>query len=521
MTQTTDAINNTQVVFDHTELVNTSNLSPNPWQPRQHFDRVGMMRLAEDIRRNGLLNPITVRRKPGYNGTGPIYQIAAGERRWRAFQILEGGYHFTGPAEEDAEGDLVPGEAAQEGYPVGITMDMAPDPRFVLIPVIIRDLDDASMMRIALGENQQRSDITAMEEALAFARMLAHLDITQTEFGKRMGISQSLVANRLRMLKLPEAIRHNWITGELSQWHAIKLLEWQNKFNLTLPYFAFLTLAFKKKQIIPSYLDDGPFEDKIAALPGGRELLQNNPLPVQGNLLDEIEGEGALSPAPIPTVTYPVPATAAPIITPARPAPVEEIEEAEEPVTAATPSLAPPAPAPVASPAPIQPQVSLAEAAQAQAQPNIEQAKKDAAAEKFAKQYSNKYLSGPAAPDQPTCRFLARMIVINTYLRMQNPAAYVVRMQSWLRVHNLSDELEPFYPAPLPVAWIDRMLEEFREEFYRNPEVVQAAVALTTECALQTGDFNNSVYQAELYYYIRAALAEAAKKTENEIPEFK
>jgi ParB-like chromosome segregation protein Spo0J len=123
--------------------------------------------------------------------------------------------------------------------------------------------------------------------------MIEHLHVTQAEFGKRMGLSQSLVANRLRMLKLPEAIRHNWITGELTQWHAIKLLEWQNKFNLTLPHMAFLTLAFKKKLIIPSYLDDGLFEEKIASLPGGRDLLQNNPLPVQANMLEEIEEEPA------------------------------------------------------------------------------------------------------------------------------------------------------------------------------------------------------------------------------------
>lgn len=508
-------------------MVLVNDLIPNPWQPRQHFNEVELIKLAENIRLNGLINPVTVRLNP--EGAG--YQIAAGERRWRAYKLLLGGYDLTGPAVEDAEGDMVPGAAdieTQGNFPVGVTLKAPPDTQFARIPVTIRPLDDAEMIRLALGENGQRTDITAMEEAEAYSKMLEHLHITQTEFGKRMGLSQSHVANRLRMLKLPESLRHNWILGELTQWHAIKLLEWQAKYNLTLPYLAFLTIQLKKNRITTSYLDDGPFEDKIASLPGGRELLQNNPLPIQANMLDEIEEEAAPAPLFSPQLST---------------EPSQEwkdsfsggknlMEEADkELVTPPTPSLAPaqqaapvPISAPVAGVAPAaEPAQPTTLASATQAQPNIEQAKKDAASQKFAEKYSNKFLLGqpPAPLDRPTCRLLARMVVINTYLRMANPAAFVVKMQGWLRQHNLNDELAQFYPSPLPVVWIDRQLEEFGEEFYRNPEVVQAAVAMTTECALATGDFNNSLYQAELYTYIRAALAEAAKKAENEIPEFK
>jgi hypothetical protein len=83
--------------------------------------------------------------------------------------------------------------------------------------------------------------------------------------------------------------------------------------------------------------------------------------------------------------------------------------------------------------------------------PNIEQAKKDAAAAKFAEKYSNKFLLGqpPAPLDKPTCRLLARLLVINTYLRVIELGSLVVRMQEWLRAHNLTMTLRQF---TLPAA---------------------------------------------------------------------
>ncbi|MEI6044760.1 MAG: ParB N-terminal domain-containing protein, partial [Chloroflexota bacterium] len=105
-------------------LVPVTNLVSNPWQPRRNFDINKLIELAEDIRLNGLLSPVVVRPVPGFPD---MFEIAAGERRWRAFQLLVGGYELSGPATEGEDGGLVPGESEVDR--VGPTYRAKPDPR--------------------------------------------------------------------------------------------------------------------------------------------------------------------------------------------------------------------------------------------------------------------------------------------------------------------------------------------------------------------------------------------------------
>lgn len=235
-------------------------LTANPWQPRQHFDALKLAELAEDIRLNGLLQPVVVR-----NARDGMYEIAAGERRWRAFQMLYSGYDLAGVMDDDENGQ--PEIKSGKNDHVQITIKREADQRFAEIPVIVKDLNDEAMMRIALSENMRRKDISAMEEALAFQRMIGDLNITQTEFATKMGISQPTIANRLRMLKLPESVQKKLVAGELGQSHAIQLLGWQKQMDLK-PVFiekigeALTTGKWKGKDL------DGSLNWRLMELPG-------------------------------------------------------------------------------------------------------------------------------------------------------------------------------------------------------------------------------------------------------------
>ncbi len=153
-------------------------LSPNPFQPRRSFSDEGIQQLAESIRLHGILQPVVVR--PA--GTG--YQLIAGERRWRAAQIA--------------------------GLPK--------------IPAIVRELDDSGMVQFALIENLQREDLSPIEEALAYRRLMDEFDMTQEQLSKSVGRSRPVIANTVRLLNLPEEIQNLVEQRKLSEGHARCLL---------------------------------------------------------------------------------------------------------------------------------------------------------------------------------------------------------------------------------------------------------------------------------------------------------
>ena len=156
-------------------------LRPGKFQPRRHFDEAALEELAGSIRHHGLLQPILVR---PIVGQADAYEIIAGERRWRAAQ-----------------------RAALHD-----------------VPVVIQTLTDSQALEIALVENLQRQDLSALEEAEGYKRLMDEFGHSHAELGELVGKSRSHVANILRLLALPDSVKALVQSGELSAGHARALL---------------------------------------------------------------------------------------------------------------------------------------------------------------------------------------------------------------------------------------------------------------------------------------------------------
>lgn len=155
-------------------------LRPNPFQPRRSFDEEAIETLAESIRTNGLLQPILVRSAAGHGG----YEIIAGERRWRAAQKAQ--LHE--------------------------------------VPVVVRDMADREALEIAIVENVQRRDLTPLEEAEGYKRLMEEFQHTQDALAKAVVKSRSHIANMLRLLQLPPSVQNMVQAGKISAGHARALL---------------------------------------------------------------------------------------------------------------------------------------------------------------------------------------------------------------------------------------------------------------------------------------------------------
>ncbi len=153
---------------------------PNRFQPRTIFDEEKIKELAQTIRTHGMIQPIIVRKIDDGN-----YELIAGERRWRAVTLLEWEH----------------------------------------IPAIIRDLTDTETASIALIENLQREELTAIEEAKAYSQLLEMHSLTQEALAQRLGKNQSTIANKLRLLKLPEPVQDALMKKEITERHARALIK--------------------------------------------------------------------------------------------------------------------------------------------------------------------------------------------------------------------------------------------------------------------------------------------------------
>jgi len=161
-------------------MVPIGEVKPNPNQPRRDFEPGAMAELTQSIERDGIIQPIIVRR------TGPKeYQIIAGERRWRA--------------------------ATAAGLKE--------------IPVIPREATDEKVLELAIIENIQREDLNPIELALAFQRMGAELGLSHDQIGEKTGKDRATVTNTIRLLQLPEDIQEMIATRKISQGHARALLK--------------------------------------------------------------------------------------------------------------------------------------------------------------------------------------------------------------------------------------------------------------------------------------------------------
>ena len=154
-------------------------VDPNPYQPRMAFDNDSLEELAESIRTFGLIQPISVRKRPDGR-----YQIISGERRFRACRLAG--------------------------------MDV--------IPTYIRATDDQGMLEMAIVENIQRQDLDPIEIAMSYQRLMDECHLTQERMAQRVGKKRASVANYLRLLKLPAKVQHDLKAGLLSTGHAKVLL---------------------------------------------------------------------------------------------------------------------------------------------------------------------------------------------------------------------------------------------------------------------------------------------------------
>lgn len=156
-------------------------LRPSPLQPRKHFDDEAFAALVESVKERGVLQPLLVRRDPKDD---KHYEIVAGERRWRAAQ-----------------------QARQHD-----------------VPVLVKELSDRDALEIALVENLQREDLTPLEEAEAYRRLMTEFGHNQEALARAVGKSRSHVANMMRLLGLPAPVRRMLDEGQITAGHARSLI---------------------------------------------------------------------------------------------------------------------------------------------------------------------------------------------------------------------------------------------------------------------------------------------------------
>lgn len=164
----------TNIDKEYIHQLPVSSIDVNKSQPRKTFDSESIASLAESIRANGLLQPITVKKN------GERYEIVAGERRYRACRML----------------------------------------KLETVPAIVKDLSPRQVCELALIENLQREDLNPIEAAAAIDALMTDFSLTQQEVSERIGTSRPAIANALRLLKLPEEIKDLVISGAISAGHA-------------------------------------------------------------------------------------------------------------------------------------------------------------------------------------------------------------------------------------------------------------------------------------------------------------
>ncbi|EZP74811.1 parB-like partition protein [Parageobacillus genomosp. 1] len=169
---------------DEVRKIPVAKIIPNRFQPRTIFDEEKIKELALTIRTHGIIQPIVVRECEDGK-----FEIIAGERRWRAVQTL-------GWAE---------------------------------IPAIVKNLNDKETASVALIENLQREELTPIEEAMAYAKLLELHDLTQEALAQRLGKGQSTIANKLRLLKLPQEVQEALLHRTITERHARALIVLKDK----------------------------------------------------------------------------------------------------------------------------------------------------------------------------------------------------------------------------------------------------------------------------------------------------
>ena len=199
--------------------VATARIAPNPFQPRREFAPEQLAELEESIRQNGLLQPLVVRPAPDGAPEGAEWELVAGERRWRAVRRL------------------------------GWTQ----------VPVVVKEIDDRAMLVLAIVENVQRAELSALEEAAGYRQLIDEFGFTQAEVAESVGRDRSTIANLLRLLQLPASVQRMVNEGELTMGHARALLGLEDEREI----------AELARQAAASALSVRAVEERVRALRSG------------------------------------------------------------------------------------------------------------------------------------------------------------------------------------------------------------------------------------------------------------
>jgi ParB family chromosome partitioning protein len=195
---------------------------PNRYQPRMEMDPDRLVELADSIREHGIIEPLLVTKI-----NDSKYELIAGERRWRAAQL-----------------------AGQKD-----------------VPVVIKESTPQEMLELAVIENLQREDLNAFEEAMAFEQLTKEFNMTHDEIAKRVGLSRPTIANKIRLLTLPDEIKKGLIDDKISEGHARALLGLNSKDAMIATY----------KMILRDHLSVRAVEELVRRLNRGvPKKVQNN-----------------------------------------------------------------------------------------------------------------------------------------------------------------------------------------------------------------------------------------------------
>jgi len=178
----------TPEVLAQATLIPIAKIKPNSFQPRTHFDQDELTALTESIRRDGVLMPVLIR------PSGDGYELIAGERRWRASQAA----------------------------------------KLKDIPAVVRKVDDLQALELAIVENEQRDDLTAVESARAYRRLMDEFNYTQQQVAESVGVSRVQVSNLIRLLQLPAQIQQMLEQRQINMGHARPLVGLDGKHAVNL-----------------------------------------------------------------------------------------------------------------------------------------------------------------------------------------------------------------------------------------------------------------------------------------------